>query len=91
MKVRSYKELFQLMIDYRYLFIYGLCSLVYLMWGNHIINNDEKVKLNDYIGSHRPKRGKHYDPLYKDSVWYWKCYEWSPRLAWLEDQIKKYS
>ena len=88
MKTRSYKELFQLMIDSHNLFITGLCPLVYLMWKNHIINNDECDKLDNYIVSHRPKKGKHYDPFMKDSIWFWKRNEWSPRLVWLEDQIK---
>ena len=91
MKTRSYRELFQLMIDNHELFNTGLCTLIGRMWENDIIIYDELVKLIKYIKSHRPKKGKHYDPFMKDSIWFWKRNEWPPRLAWLLDQIKKYS
>ena len=91
MKTRSYKELFQLMIDNHRLFKSGLCRLASRIYCRDIINFNERIKLDDYIDSHRPKRGKHYDPHCKDSWWYWERCEWSPRLAWLEDQVKKYT
>ena len=91
MKTRSYRELFQLMIDNHRLFKSGLCRLVSRIYCCDIINYHEYIILDDYIGSHRPKRGKHYDPFQKDSVYYWKEDEWPPRLAWLKDQTKKYT
>ena len=91
MKTRSYKELLQLMIDNHEHFLGGLCRLASRIYYYDIINYNEWIKLDDYIGSHRPKRGKHYDPFQKDSVYYWKEDEWPPRLAWLLDQIKKCS
>ena len=92
MKTRSYRELFQLMIDSHRLFEDCLCLLICHMVDNNIINKDEWNKLDNYIDFHRPKEGeKHYDPFQKDSVYYWKEDEWPPRLAWLLDQIKKCS
>ena len=89
MKTRSYKDLFQLMIDNHELFKTGLCPLAHRMYKHDIINGGEKYKLKDYIHAHRPKKGKHYDPSQKDSIFYWNYGEWLPRLAWLKDQIKK--
>ena len=91
MKTRPYRELFQLMIDNRKLFPGGLCDFIDEMCDNNIINKAEYFKLENYIDSHRPKRGKHYDPYHNNSGWYWDRDEWPPRLAWLKDQVKKYS
>ncbi len=89
MKTRSLKELFEIILENEYLFASGLCGLIYNLLYNDTITLTESIKLIKYIDSHRPKRGKHYDKSCGSNPFYWPIYSWSPREAWLRDQIKK--
>ena len=64
----------------------GLCNEITCL---SITDEDHHI-LFRYINTHRPRKGKHFDPLYKNDAYYWKIGLVEPRLAWLNDTIKNY-
>jgi hypothetical protein len=64
----------------------GLCHEL----NSGIFSMAEIQELSDYILWHRPDvESIHFDPNYKFSSWYWEKGVVAPRIAWLEDEIKK--
>jgi hypothetical protein len=91
MKARTLKELFILMKNEKSLsHHYGICNVVnQLYWHHNLINKREHVKLHQYIRHNRPKKNSiHYRSTRKNTNYYWKIGAWTPRLAWINDQIK---
>ena len=68
----------------------GLCyeSMGLALMGE--ISDTEYLKLEEYIHKHRPKSGKHFDPLMADNLWFWPRGDVKPRLNWLNDKIKQF-
>jgi len=69
---------------------YGFCHEIDVLQNIGVFTDGEQVDLMNYLDSHRPKRGKHYDHSHRNCSYWWTRTLLKPRLAWLNDQIKNY-
>jgi hypothetical protein len=85
--MRTTKELLELMllgiVDNGF-FRIGLCGLVDRLYYNHIIDNEEYLRLYAFVKSNPPKKTY-------DDIWYWKPGNLKPRIVWLKKHIEKNS
>ena len=64
----------------------GLCHEVAQL----VISRQDFYRLIDYIHSHRPRSGKHFDKKCEISCYYWPINHFQPRMDWLNDIIKRF-
>lgn len=81
MKTRSNYELLIILRDNMHMFEWGLCMLTAKLGDLSIINKDEEEKLIHYIDKNRPRR--------MEFMYGWTPGEISPRLEWLNDNIRQ--
>jgi hypothetical protein len=86
MKVRTNKELLQLMLNNIYklgwsTFIDGLCLLRFNLFNNGFINDKEDYKIKRYMSKNLPEHIK--------GTYCWERGLVKPRRQWLEEQIQK--
>jgi len=70
----------------------GLCDIVYSMNTMMLFTSEEAIELLEYIHTHRPKKGKHFNKKCQHSsngFWFWPEYDIKSRLSWLKDKIKR--
>jgi len=48
----------------------GLCYAVDVACLSKVFTEEERDRIRDYILENRPRKGKHYDPLYKNHDYY---------------------
>jgi hypothetical protein len=92
MKVRTQKELLEVMLANIGRFRSGLCSLnsELLRWG--IITSDEHSIIHAYIKANRPSKFSSLGALRcRNSIFYWPEYKVKYRVKWLKQHIKKLS
>ena len=76
--MRTLSELFQLMLANQQLFKNGLCNWVHAMRDSAYISEEEGIRLLTYLYNHRVK----------DIGYWWTPGEITPRIKWLNEQIK---
>lgn len=92
--MKSINRLLKLVAKQEYLFCSrhyaGLCELVTHMHLMGYFSRNKYSLLLKYIKEHKPKPGeRHYQTGFRlDTNFYWPMFEWEPRYAWLQDQIK---
>jgi hypothetical protein len=69
---------------------FGICHEIDILFAVDTITSKEYYVLQKYMRLHRPKRGKHYNPSYFTTPYWWPKTLLKPRLNWLNDQIKNY-
>jgi hypothetical protein len=90
MKKRDIKELLQLMLDNQNLFKTGLCHWNNYLYWNCLITSHEYFILRNYIENNRPSMFSSIDAfLSKNSIFYWKNKNITPRIKWLKKHIAK--
>ncbi len=87
--MRSIKELLQLMLNNKHLFIDGLCQWNRALCQNQLIDYKEYSTLEDYIDDNAPffftiKRSF----WYRGYRYYWPKGDIKPRLKWINKHIK---
>ena len=67
----------------------GLCHIISVLFDVGLINQYEYFVLKDYVNYNKPKwYSKHFSPIQLQSPYYWKKGNKTPRLKWLDTQIK---
>jgi hypothetical protein len=81
--MRTIKELLQVMLDNKHLFVTGLCGWACALYMDEyeIISKAEYDELENYINSKIPKHKNAGD-------FWWKIGSINPRLKWIEKHIK---
>lgn len=96
--MRSIKELLEVMLDNKDLFMSGLCMWSTSLYVRDIISYDEHIVLKNYIRSNRPPFYDNFtifchtirrdNPAYH---YYWKDGKIKPRIKWIQKHIAKNS
>lgn len=90
--MRTTKQLLELMLQNKNLFLNGLCCWAVNLHASCIISNIEYDKLRMYIERNRPSKYSSVDAyIHSNSVYYWKMNKIEPRIKWIKKQIKKLS
>jgi hypothetical protein len=92
MKIRSIKELLQVMLDNQDLFDVGLCKWNLLLYRSGNISKYEHIMLIYYIRYNRPSMWSSvYAFKNRNNAYYWVCGDIQPRVKWIKKHIKKLS
>lgn len=88
-KMRSIKELLEVMLDHKDHFYEGLCSWNYNLYCIKVITNDEFKILRKYIRENRPKWYSSFSAFWTiTSAYYWEYDNIEPRIRWIKRHIK---
>ncbi len=94
-KIRSNKELGEVMLNNNHLFKSGLCNWINKLILNDLITHEEFEKLDYLICNNRPTK-KLLNYIYNpdkikdsDSCFYWKENEILPRIKWINKYLLK--
>lgn len=81
--MRTTKELLKLILENQDLFVTGICQWIVSMCENKIITLKESVHMVNYVllNSPVPKKWEQYH--------FWPEGQIEPRIAWINDQIKR--
>lgn len=79
--MRTIKELLQLMLDNQDMFPDGLCWWASALYNAQYISSEEYTALKKYILENKPD--------HVDTRYWWRACDIEPRIAWIEEQIKK--
>lgn len=86
---RTIKELLQLLLDNPKWFNTGLCGWVIYTFHNSDMTHHEKYMLLDYINDNRPSIWSSIDAFKcRNTNYYWKFGNITPRIKWLKKHIK---
>jgi hypothetical protein len=91
MKVRTIKELLELMLQHQDKFENGLCHWVYKLELYYLITADEYGLLIKYIKNNRPSLFSSLDAFkqwFYLEAFYWEDGKIEPRLEWINKHIK---
>lgn len=77
---KNIKNLLELMLEHKYLFSCGLCTLALRLHTKNIISYQERCFLLDYIENNKPLNVK--------TPYYWPICEINPRIEWINKHIK---
>jgi hypothetical protein len=83
--MKTNKELLIIAKNNKFLFYKGLCSLFCDLYLTDIITSKERNKIDRYLRKNAP------DSRYKYYPYYWEPRDWTIRLKWINQQIKKLS
>lgn len=89
MKSKSIKELLELMLNNQQYFKYGLCSWVYRLYDDNLIDDNHLEILLNYIDDNKPRRFVYFHRWSRTH--YWKPGKIKPRIKWIEKHINKLS
>jgi hypothetical protein len=92
MKVRTQKELLEVMLANIGSLRSGLCFLNGELFTQRIINYQEHVIINGYIRNNKPSMFSSWNAfINSNSGFYWSRGDVKPRIKWLKQHIKKLS
>ena len=94
MKVRTQKELLEVMLANIGSLRSGLCFLSSELFTQGIITFDEHIVMGNYIKYHKPSIFSSWNAFIHDcsrSPYYWSRGDVEPRIKWLKQHIKKLS
>ena len=87
--MKTIKDLLETMLTHQNLFKSGLCHWVFELNKNHILTNQEFIRLNDYISDNKPKWYSSFSALKaKNTLYYWTPGHKTPRIHWIKKHIK---
>lgn len=90
MEERSIKELLQLMLENKGLFVGGLCYFTRKLQMIGFITDLEYIKLNKWLELNLPERTYRFSQdMFFIPQYCFPHDEWQPRKEWLEQQIEK--
>jgi hypothetical protein len=88
--MRTIKELLQIMLDNRDLFVCGLCYWSTNLVIHNKITTGEYAELKTYIQNNRPSPYSSLNAfLWRDNGYYWPSTNISPRIKWIKKHIKR--
>lgn len=85
--MRTIKELLELMLENKHLFISGLCYWNYWILNNEKISGDEYCELRDYIEKNKPITWYNL-VIHRNGSYWWKPGDINPRIKWIKKHIK---
>jgi hypothetical protein len=92
MKVRTEKELLEVMLEHIRMATAGLCFLNDQLFTRRIITDDEHAIIHKYIKNNRPSKFSSLNALWcSNTRWYWTRGTVRYRVKWLKHHIKKLS
>jgi hypothetical protein len=92
MKVRTQKELLEVMLTNIGSLRSGLCFLSSELFTQGIITFDEHIVMRNYIKYHKPSIFSSWNAFWNaGSGFYWSRGDVEPRVKWLKQHIKKLS
>lgn len=83
-KIRTDKELLEILLSNIDKLFLGLCSLCRELYLRSIFTDIEFGHMYSYIRKHKPRNSR----TKKGYLFYWEIGEKKPRIAWLKRQIK---
>jgi len=86
MKIRTIKELLELILNYPQHFIGGLCIWISNLYIINIINLDERNLLLKYVENNKPSVLHKF--IYAEGNFWWKYNKIEPRIKWIKKHIK---